>query len=165
MDALFDLLGTPAVATEEPTTKAPRALDPRSDLTDDASLWQRVLEVALKRDGDRMDGVYALLYGVRCCGARLVKPAGRLKLVPRLAPKGVSRDDGDGLGDVAIDGNTAWSTDAEWAAFCADHLAPQKGAIASVLAEAVKPPRVDWREPDPPAEKPVPEWPGAGRKR
>ena len=45
--------------------------DPRPDLYQDSSLWQRLLTAAQALDGDEPDGLYRALDGFRCCGARL----------------------------------------------------------------------------------------------
>ncbi len=46
-------------------------LDPRPDLVTDHELWVCLLAAAYPRDGDRPDGLYGVLHGLRCLGARL----------------------------------------------------------------------------------------------
>jgi len=48
--------------------------DPRPDLEEDSALWDEVLAVAEAIDEEPISSrrsVYALLHGLRCCGARL----------------------------------------------------------------------------------------------
>jgi hypothetical protein len=64
---------------------APRAHDvgdPRPDLADDSRWWAYLLKEAWLHDGDRPDGAYGALLGVRACGARLVTQSnGSLRIV------------------------------------------------------------------------------------
>ena len=54
--------------------------DPRPDLTADAPLWDAVLTEQYDRDGNDQNGLYGVLLGFRCEGARLVRERGRLRL-------------------------------------------------------------------------------------
>jgi hypothetical protein len=55
-------------------------LDPRPDLVDDHSEWTALLATQFGRDADDQHGLYGVLHGLRCEGARLVLDRGRLRL-------------------------------------------------------------------------------------
>ena len=55
-------------------------LDPRADLIDDTAEWTALLATQYARDGTNPHGLYGLLLGLRCEGARLVLDRGRLRL-------------------------------------------------------------------------------------
>jgi len=87
--------------------------DPRPDLAGDHESWTRVLNQAARRDRDKPRGVFAALFYVRGCGARL-----------------------------AVHGTMGWRiergemTPDEWAQSRAEVLLPRWSAIRQVLAEA-----------------------------
>jgi hypothetical protein len=62
------------------TTYPEHHLDPRPDLTDDAAEWTALLATQFVRDGNDQHGLYGVLHGFRCEGARLVNDRGRLRL-------------------------------------------------------------------------------------
>lgn len=55
--------------------------DPRPELADDSALWVELLGLAYDVDGDRSDGLFGALHGLRCLGAGLAVGNGRVKLV------------------------------------------------------------------------------------
>ena len=66
-----------------PAPPNPPWADPRPDLRADHARWLALLELAYRRDAADPDGVFGALFGIRCCGARIVasggaKPAWRL---------------------------------------------------------------------------------------
>jgi len=67
----------------EPTTIAWMdhiTLDPRPDLVEDTRNWTRLLPVAYGLDGNEARGVFGVLHGLRCAGARLVVVGGQARL-------------------------------------------------------------------------------------
>ena len=56
--------------------------DPRPDLQSDATLWGKLLVAAWEHDGERdlTDSLFWTLQGLRCCGARLLREGGRVRL-------------------------------------------------------------------------------------
>jgi hypothetical protein len=80
LDTALRALEAKAAASPTPC----RDLDPRPDLTDDASAWRRLLELAHRVDCGERDGVYGALLGMRCLGVRLTTTTvGTLRLEPR----------------------------------------------------------------------------------
>ena len=55
-------------------------LDPRPDLIDDHGEWTALLATQYARDADDPAGLFGILHGFRCDGARLVLDRGRLRL-------------------------------------------------------------------------------------
>ena len=51
--------------------------DPRPDLVEDSAAWRRLIRLAETCRGGGPDSLAAVLDGVRCMGARLVKVEGR----------------------------------------------------------------------------------------
>ncbi len=56
--------------------------DPRPDLVGDSREWECLLATQHGRDGANPHGLYGVLHGLRCEGARLVLDRGRLRLDP-----------------------------------------------------------------------------------
>ena len=55
-------------------------IDPRPDLTDDAPAWTALLSTQFVRDGNDQHGLFGILHGFRCEGARLVVDGKRLRI-------------------------------------------------------------------------------------
>jgi len=55
-------------------------IDPRPDLVDDAAEWTALLSTQYVRDAADPFGLYGVLHGFRCEGARLVLDRGRLRI-------------------------------------------------------------------------------------
>ena len=86
--------------------------DPRPDLAEDSAQWRRLLRLAWERDGEEAAGVYGVLLGVRCMGARL--ESGRIR-------PPVDMDESE------------WSADRE------RYLVPHRAAIVELLAAVAVP--------------------------
>jgi len=54
--------------------------DPRPDLVGDSREWTALLATQYARDGNDQHGLFGVLHGLRCEGARLVLDRGRLRL-------------------------------------------------------------------------------------
>ncbi len=53
--------------------RAALARDPRPDLVADSPHWCRLLGLAYDQGGDDGNGVFGVLHGIRCMGARLIR--------------------------------------------------------------------------------------------
>ncbi len=60
----------------------PQSLDPRDDLAADHVWWESLLAVQYARDGRDQGGLFGVLHGFRCEGARLVLDGRRLRIEP-----------------------------------------------------------------------------------
>ena len=100
--------------------------DPRPDLAQDTALWEQVLEAAFQLDGDDPAGLFGTLHGLRCCGARLVRPGrGGWKIQP---------------GADYLGGQEAWEGDrAGW-------LLPRRVTVTRLLTGLREPPEPAPRE-------------------
>ena len=77
-ELVVGLAGDPQAALVE-LTEGP-GWDPRPELTEDSTLWARLLALAYEVDGTAPDGMYGALDGMRCMGAGLGVVGGKLKL-------------------------------------------------------------------------------------
>lgn len=84
-------------------------LDPRPDLAEDTRNWTRLLPVAYGLDGGDANGVFGVLHGLRCLGARLVVIGDQARLM---------------RGDI---------TEPEWAELRARWLVPQHDKLQQLL--------------------------------
>jgi hypothetical protein len=67
-------------------------LDARPDLADDATHWRQLLRGAYALDGNRSDGLFGALHGLRCSGARLSVARGHPRLLPGEIESSAYRD-------------------------------------------------------------------------
>lgn len=54
--------------------------DPRPELSEDSSRWERLLSMAYQLPEEDMDGVYGTLLGFRCMGARIFQINGKMTI-------------------------------------------------------------------------------------
>ena len=94
-------------------TRAPEMPDPRADLLEDSHLWRRLLGMAYVLDGEQPIGLCANLSCLRCLGATLVRPDGRLRF--------------KASGDY-------WTSEDAFQAGCREFLEPYKVALTPMLA-------------------------------
>ena len=104
--------GEAVAPTESPTW----TMDPRPDIAEDSVLWDWVLQHAYVQDGDDPNGLYRLLNGLRCLGARLSFNKHGLHLGPRYFPHG------------------SWRTREEWLVDRERYLVPRRAAIERLFA-------------------------------
>lgn len=50
-------------------------VDPRPDIVQDTRQWNSLLKALFVEDGEKADGLFGLVHGMRCCGARIVPDA------------------------------------------------------------------------------------------
>lgn len=80
--SLLDLLEGEPAAVPPPAPSRVVWMEPRPDLTADNADWKRLLRLAYAKSGDDPDGVFGVLHGVRCCGARLERQRGKWRILP-----------------------------------------------------------------------------------
>ena len=101
-DEILSLLPAPAIEFS----------DPRADMLEDSHLWRRLLGMAWELDGQQSVGLCANLSCLRCLGATLVRPDGRLRF----------RSSGD-----------YWLSEDAFQAECRKFLEPYKAALTKML--------------------------------
>lgn len=58
------------------------AADPRPDIKADSAFWHTLLSMAWEIDGKDVHGLFGVLHGLRCCGAKLLPvPPDKVRLV------------------------------------------------------------------------------------
>jgi hypothetical protein len=94
-------------------TPPPITVDPRPDLADDSELWTRLLELA-----EAEDRMFAgTLHGFRCMGTRIKRGQKGYILRPDIDPTG----------------DTAWTSQNEYAEMKEEWLRPHISKIANLL--------------------------------